>query len=213
MFTPFYTPLMDINVLLPSSCTYTFDFSKSFKSVKIQEASAFVNDIYAKCLSKNVEYSNQTKTTDERIEIKLAIGSGIFASIPSGCTYTFEYTEENKFARVDDAASFVSEVFSRFPTLTDEEKKKLGESRLSLDRSYGTVKGAKEFKKSLKERIVKDLTNERSIKLSTDNIPEGVLLEVARSVLDVMCFIGLFPCKSATYVTLMKKEIEVRMHF
>jgi hypothetical protein len=204
---------MDINVSIPTSCSYKFSFSEPSKSQTIEEISAFVSEIFSKCMSEGVKYRIETQNCKENIEVKLALSSSVYASIPSNCTFLFDYSEDNFSTRLDEAASFVSDTFSKFPLLTSEEKEKLGRSRLSFSLHNQTVTSDQihEFKKALKDRIVKDLTEVRYVDLSTDYYPENALRDVAVSIFQNLQVGFLFPYKTTTRMKDMKTHIEVNM--
>ncbi len=215
MFAPFTTDLMDINVSLPLTCSYTFNFSKSFKPNKVEEVSSFVNGVYSKCLSASVSYNNETKVGDEQIEVKLALSSSICSSIPSRCTFNFEYSEDNFLDRADEAASFVSDIFSKFPNLSSEERTQLyKKGRVEISQTNFekvTDLQISTFKKALKDRIVKDLTDDLEVDLGTDNYPEGALRDVAQAVFNRTALAWYFPTKTSTCIKVLKTNIEVRM--
>lgn len=103
-------------------------------------------------MSEGVDHSSTIKFNDVAIEVKLALSSSIQSAIPPRCEFVFEYLEENFNARLDDAASFVSEIYSKFPTLSEDEKTKLKESRLGFYNRKADVEEVEvnEFKKVFK---------------------------------------------------------------
>ena len=208
MIPPYTTALMDIDASIPTSCSYKFYFSESFKTHKIEEVATFVSGVYSKCLNAGGECCNQTQIGEGEIDLRLTLGTPLCAPIPSKCVYIFDNSE--------DAAHFVSDVYSKFPPLTLDEKKKLGKSRVNFGKISQPV--TKEqiftFKKALKDRIIKDLTQDKFIELSTDNGPEDVLRDVAAFAFkELLTLAGLFPLKSFALVTVLTTKIEVRMSF
>lgn len=211
--------LMDISVSIPVSCAYTVYFSEALKPQAVDEIASLVRLVYSRCKIEDVKYQFKTQISDEKIEAKIDLSTSIRTSIPSVCKYTFGFSEETFLTRLDDAASFVSDIYSKFSSLTLEEKIGLSKSHLNFSTLHqlATEDEINMFKKALKDRIILDLTKSRSITLSTDNGPMTELREVASSVFKRNsqwgALVSLFPTKTCTRIHILENEIQVNTRF
>lgn len=132
------------------------------------------------------------------------------------------YSEANLPNKIEEVASFVSKVYAKFPKLDEEKTEQLRKAGFyfNKDKKIASASECEQFEIALKERIIKDLNQNRSygysIELLTDYSPGETLAEVAEPIFQNIGSLGpFFPYKSITTINLdvNKKKLRLSMQF
>lgn len=115
---------------------------------------------------------------------------------------------------IKNVASFTSKVYAKFLSL-DKEGKGPFQARGVLFRQLDTTPSAsacKQFKAALKQKIITDLTQRKTIKLETDLYPTETLEEIVRSVFEQKDQVHLlFPIKTCTTISLKADDTKINL--
>lgn len=93
--------LMDMNVYLPASCSFEFHCHKNNNQSRMEEVAAFIEGLSSECLTKHEE---------NKIHAQLRSKEPLSAPIHPECRIVLDYTQENYFSRMREAAALVSDI-------------------------------------------------------------------------------------------------------
>jgi hypothetical protein len=117
---------------------------------------------------------------------------------------------------IDKVASFVSQVYTKFLTLSTEERQQFKKQGAWIEDSVGlrpTTEECQKFTANLKQTIISSFDHEEQfehLSLATDYSPKGKLLKVCESSFSNLEYLNaLFPWKTGTSIMLNREKTRV----
>lgn len=144
------------------------------------------------------------------------------ASLPNEYYAELDCSQENLKTIIEEVASFVSKVYTKFSRLTDYERNLIRNRSIifsSLTTRVPSNAECEQFESVLKAKIITILSQKKEeicrIQLIMDYIPEGSLREIVESVFQEKQYTTLFPYKTHTWLSLNsnKTKLTVDMDF
>lgn len=145
---------------------------------------------------------------------------------PAKYSFCLRCTDANRQANIETVALFISDLWAKFITLSEENRDHLRHNRYGISGSPPVnvaIECVEQFRCALKDAIVQELNNEidkdfpnspylfRKVDLSTDYSPEKILLKVAKKFFKDSDLHRLFPCKSRTSICFNRKGTELEI--
>ncbi|MBA3815957.1 MAG: hypothetical protein H0X29_05465 [Parachlamydiaceae bacterium] len=117
---------------------------------------------------------------------------------------------------IEKIASFVSQVYAKFPRANEQQRKELIANNILIDEECEQLSEVEcdHFEKALKEKIIAVLTEKKSVKISTRYYPEEILKDVCEDIFINQNQLGwVFPHKTSATIELIDNKFSLIMNF